>query len=351
MARPAHNATEQEARNAAVEQVGLGRRQVLVGVATFGLTGIGIYLGVAATRDLYPFSASAVGDPTEGSDVATVGELAEGLTSSMSEVRQASVRELANRATSQRQDRVAAQGALTAFLQSKNRYSTVDPDTGKAPPEVSLAFRALGQAGLTDDAPDLRYANLAGVEVSGVEFKTGVPLYGANLDGASITDSLIGSSNVADSSFKGAWLGGCTISGWNLVGAQLQHLRAPGTRFAQCTFAGADLSGADFSTSTFAGCDFTGDLLSAALSRQPGNLGRVNAAHLARRLPALLTLNSEDQASQSSRDQHLSALRTRPGAARRRRRVRRGWPGRGRWRALGRPVRLLVGRRWRGGLA
>lgn len=270
MAPLARQASEQDARDATVraaeiaeQGLRLSRRQVLLGTAGLATTVVAGWLGVAATRNLWPFDNQTSLPPR------SVAELAADLKANDSTVRQAAVSALAARLRLGDPDRAAAIGALTNFLQGD--HATLRPpgkDT-KAPPELSNAFMALGQANVSMNEIDLRESDLAGLDVRHVAFAEGIPLYDATLVSAVITDGVIGGSNAQHLKLDNAWLGQCKINSWFLGHASMRNLRAPGTTFLECIFAGADVTGADFSRSTFVNCDFDGKRLIASAQHDP----------------------------------------------------------------------------------
>lgn len=270
MAPLPRQASEQDARDATVraaeiaeQGLRLSRRQVLLGAAGLATTAVAGWLGVAATRNLWPF------DDNVGMRSRSVSDLAADLKSGDSTVRQAAVSALAARLRLGDPDREGAIGALTNFLQGDHTQLRPPGNTTKAPPELSDAFMALGQANVSMNQIDLRESDLAGLDVRHVAFTEGIPLYDANLSAAVITDGVIGGSNAQHLKLDSAWLGQSKINSWFLGHASMRNLRAPGTTFLECIFAGADVTGADFSRSTFVNCDFDGKRLIASAQHDP----------------------------------------------------------------------------------
>ncbi len=248
------NASEQDARNATVEGlhvakqgVRLTRRSILVG-AVIGIGGA--YIGAAASRDLWPFEESA----NAASQGRPVAELATGISSREPAIRKAAVAGLAAKIEQQAPDRVEAIAALTAFVSTADHSSL---RVGTRAPELDSALVALGGAHLRSTDLDLRYADLQYIDVAGLQFTDGVPLYGAKLQHATIINSAIGTSNAQTVDLTQAWLGDCQFTNVFFGEAILKGITAPSV-FVSCIFAGSDVSDADFSRAKFVHCDFDG---------------------------------------------------------------------------------------------
>lgn len=267
---PVH-ATEQAARDAAVRQAALteqglhlSRRQLSVGLIGISLTAVFGWLGIAASKDYWPFDTAGTPNTRE-----SVQLLAADLAADSPERRRAAVAALAARTVPGHVDRDAAIAALVAFLRKDHTAIRQQAKDGKTPPELSDAFTVLGQANVRSDQVDLRYADLAGIDVRSLNFPEGLPLYGANLSRAVITTSKIGGCNASTVDLSNAWLGACELTAWNLIDAKLAGGTFPGTLFNGCVLAGADLTGADFASTTFKACDFDGRTLIAAGQNNP----------------------------------------------------------------------------------
>ncbi|MCG5435399.1 pentapeptide repeat-containing protein [Micromonospora foliorum] len=216
------------------------------------------YLGVAATKNYWPFGDSSSGDSIR--DLA--GQLEE---ANSSEQRLAVLQAIGAKARIGHTDREAAVNVLTSFLRNQDGVEKRPRDAAtrghKAPAEVSLAFTLLGKSGNTYLEADLRDADLSGIDVKDLDFSRGVTLYGANLTGAVIVHSNFGSCNAGTANLTRAWFGGCFLSGLNLIDAKLSDATFPGTRLSGCQFAGAEISGVDFTKAQLDECDFAGDRL------------------------------------------------------------------------------------------
>jgi uncharacterized protein YjbI with pentapeptide repeats len=198
----------------------------------------------------------------------------------------------------------------------KAASSATAVDTPTARMSVAELKRKLNAA--TDDTPpDLRKANLRGLDLSGVDFKranlaaarldstklVGANLFtadltdavltnadlskanldgsvlrranfqGANLEGASLFATIIESANLSNANLAGTRIIGY-LRGANLSGASLRRSNAgadPGNQsmgVMRATFVGADLSGADLSDANLFKADFShANLTNAKLAR------------------------------------------------------------------------------------
>ncbi|MDE3721509.1 pentapeptide repeat-containing protein [Nocardiopsis sp. N85] len=182
-----------------------------------------------------------------------IGELAQDLSSSSAERRSAAIALIAERLPLDHPDRNAGIAALV------NHLSARLPDDGSTVAEASDTLTALGLAQVPSDQIDLRYSYLDGIDVSGLEFADGIPLYGASLKDATLVNVLIGSGNWQDMFMERSWLGNCRFRRVLFTGTDLSYVNAPGTEFRECQFSRAVLTGADFSTSVFIDCDFKGE--------------------------------------------------------------------------------------------
>jgi uncharacterized protein YjbI with pentapeptide repeats len=252
---PGPDATEQDARNATVAGVEIGRRAFFVGS---GIAIVSCYLGIAGARNYFPFSNQ---DSQYSEDVST---LASNLSSPSSETRHAAVAGLIKLASSEQ--RPSAIAALTSFTSAPDHASIrLDGRT----PELDVALEYLGQQKLRSKDIDLRYADLSWIDVRQLQFPDGLPLYSANLANATITDSVFGGSNAGNVDLSGAWLGACQFTGVNFINANFSHTQCPGTTFNRCQFSRANFTGANFSQSIFNACDFDGRTLASEYQDQP----------------------------------------------------------------------------------
>ncbi|MDX3002039.1 pentapeptide repeat-containing protein [Kribbella solani] len=267
MAATRPSASEQEARDATVRATGIAedgyrrnRRQLLLGVAGLGLTSVTAWLGIAATKDFWPFGSASASRRT-------VGEIDGDLPSGRGERRQVAVAELARRSSLGDPDREAAVAALARFL--RGDHATIRSAGIRDPSELSDAFMALGRANVATEVADFRYADLAGLDVRDIAFPDGLALFQANLRNLIMTGADIGGGNMQEARLDNAWLGGCRLTRWFLGHASLLDVYAPGTTFTDRIFAGADVTKADFSKSVFVNCDFDGRMLIRSAQYDP----------------------------------------------------------------------------------
>jgi uncharacterized protein YjbI with pentapeptide repeats len=200
------------------------------------------------------------------------------------------------------------------IVKAANSASEVDTPTTR----MSVAELKTKLAAATEDtAPDLRKANLSGLDLSGVDFKranlagarlAGTKLIGANLFTADLTDAVLTDADLTKANMDGsvlrraklqranlegaslfatiiesadlsnANLAGTRIIGYlraaNLSGANLRRSNAgadPGNQsmgVMRATFVGADLSGADLSDANLFKADLShANLTNAKLAR------------------------------------------------------------------------------------
>jgi uncharacterized protein YjbI with pentapeptide repeats len=200
------------------------------------------------------------------------------------------------------------------IVKAANSATAVDtPTTGMSVAELKTKLSAA-----TDDTPpDLRKANLRGLDLSGVDFKRanlagarldGTKLVGANLFTADLTDAVLANADLSKANLDGSVLRRANFEGANLEGASLfatiiesanlsnanlagtriiGYLRGANLRGAslrrsnagadpgnqsmgvmRATFVGADLSGADLSDANLFKADLShANLTNAKLAR------------------------------------------------------------------------------------
>lgn len=217
----------------------LGRRTILAGLVAI--------TSISLAGHFFRLGGSEAESPP------TIGELAQDLSSVNTERRSTAIALIAERLSPHHADRNAAIAALVRYLNNRS------PDTGNTDGEASEILTALGLAEVPSDQIDLRHAYLDGIDISGLEFTDGIPLYGATLRDATLVEVLVGSSNGQDMSMERAWLGNCRFRNILFTGTDFSHVNAPGTEFRNCQFSRAILTGADFSSSIFVDCDFKGE--------------------------------------------------------------------------------------------
>ncbi|WP_253834613.1 pentapeptide repeat-containing protein [Actinokineospora globicatena] len=271
MRRPA---TEQDSWDAAVDSFKVGRRSLLVGAVALPLGALGSYLGVAATKDYWPFGTSAK----------SVTELARALNGAASSgERIAILQEMSAKGVIGHPDRGAVVGVLAEFLRTQNgisqtRRATAADTRNKAPEEISVAFSILGKSGTNYLEADLRGANLSGIDVRGLDFSGGITMYGAKMTGSVLADCNFGGGNWGAIDLSGSWFAGGHLNGLNLTDSVLNGAVFPGSRLLGCQFAGAEISDVDFSSSDLDECDFSGQRLDSS--------GRRNAHWLPGKSPS-----------------------------------------------------------------
>jgi uncharacterized protein YjbI with pentapeptide repeats len=152
------------------------------------------------------------------------------------------------------------------IVKAINSASEVDtPTTRMSPAQLKTKLAAATE----DTAPDLRKANLSGLDLSGVDFKranlagarlAGTKLIGANLFTADLTDAVLNDADLSKANLDGSVLRRAKLQRANLEGASL---------FATI------IESADLSNANLAGTRIIGYLRGANLSG--ANLRRANA--------------------------------------------------------------------------
>ncbi|MEC8493798.1 MAG: pentapeptide repeat-containing protein [Planctomycetota bacterium] len=172
---------------------------------------------------------------------------------------------------------------------------------GPLPERIAAELLAVGRGLSTDGTIDLKGADLAGVDFSGLDLAladlrgarlagadlsgaslarvraagadlTGAKLAGADLIDAQLGDACLGGADLSSARLQGARLDGAILSGATLAGADLTAASLGGARLVGATldgatFDGARLVGADLSDSTVDGASFSRtDLSGATLS-------------------------------------------------------------------------------------
>ena len=145
-------------------------------------------------------------------------------------------------------------GAIRTYHARSNACGDApSPDAGRARVQAALRAAAMARACVRNVRPDLRGANLAGVDLTGL-----------NLNGAVLRDADLRGANLANVSLLSADLSGANLADADLTDGQMAYARLCGANLTNARLSRGALQGADLSDANMVGATLLGANLDRA---------------------------------------------------------------------------------------